>query len=183
MAIEIEKKYILPRARISELLGALEETGAVPDGEDFEVNVIYGGKVLNKNNAALRIRRTEGKTLLTLKKRLPNLSDAKQQLELETEVADADCLDGIFRELGMEPRVLYEKRRRKWRFRSVEVAVDELPFGTYAEIEGSLTSIIEAEMLLGIDDLEVEPRTYPAITRELGKSNGTVIECRFETDQ
>jgi hypothetical protein len=61
----------------------------------------------------------------------------------------------------------------------VEVVLDELPFGSFMEIEGPLTAIAEAEMLLGIEDLEVEHETYPRITARLGKLNNGIIEARF----
>jgi hypothetical protein len=48
------------------------------------------------------------------------------------------------------------------------------------EIEGSLTGIKEAEMLLGIEDLETEHETYPRLTAQLGKKTGSMIESRFD---
>ena len=47
------------------------------------------------------------------------------------------------------------------------------------EIEGPLTAIAEAEMLLGIEDLETESETYPRLTEKFGVKNGDVIESRF----
>jgi len=179
MAVEIEKKYRLPDERKQEFLNSLHEVGAEFQGEDLEENVIYGGGTLAKVGGALRIRKTQDQTLLTFKKRIPNSTGAKHQLEHETQISDAESLDLIIRELGMKPAVLYEKRRKKWNFRSVEIVLDELPFGWFIEIEGSLTAILEAEMRLGIDDLEVEHRTYPTLTRELGSTNGSITEARF----
>ena len=40
-------------------------------------------------------------------------------------------------------------------------------------------SIKEAEMILGIEDLEVEHETYPRLTARLGKQVGGIIEARF----
>jgi hypothetical protein len=61
----------------------------------------------------------------------------------------------------------------------VEIVIDDLPFGLYLEIEGSVTAIKEAEMLLDLDELEAEHKTYPILTSELGIKNGDVIEARF----
>jgi hypothetical protein len=47
------------------------------------------------------------------------------------------------------------------------------------EIEGAITAIKEAEMLLGIEDLETEHETYPRLTARLGKQVGDKIEARF----
>ena len=81
--------------------------------------------------------------------------------------------------LGLARVLIYEKKRRTYKFRSVEVVLDELPFGLFMEIEGSLTAIKEAEMLLGVEELEVEYETYPRLTARFGTKNGSVVEARF----
>jgi adenylate cyclase class 2 len=100
-------------------------------------------------------------------------------VEHETEIVNADAAARIITELGLEPKLVYEKRRKTWRVRSVEVLLDELPFGMFMEIEGSLTAIKEVEMLLGAEDLETEHETYPSLTARLGKQVGERIEARF----
>jgi adenylate cyclase class 2 len=82
-------------------------------------------------------------------------------------------------ELGLQPRLIYEKHRDTWKLRSVEVVLDELPFGMFMEIEGSITGIREAELLLDLDDVEVEHETYPMLTGRLGTKIGDMIEARF----
>jgi adenylate cyclase, class 2 len=177
--LEIEKKYRLPEERVDEVISALSEIGAVYEGEDFEENTIYGGEPVDRTGAIVRIRRTQRGAILTFKRRTENVSDTKQQIEHETVIEDADAADQIVRELGMEPRIIYEKKRRTWRRRDVEIVVDVLPFGLFMEIEGSITAIKEAEMLLGIDDLEVEHETYPRLTARTGSKVGDVTESRF----
>ena len=175
--VEIEKKYRLSPERAHEIIDELERCGAVFRGEDGEENTIYVGEVLA--GGVMRIRRTEKHSLLTFKRRLPDLSDVKHQTEYETEISDPEAADRILRELTLTPTLVYEKRRRTWSLRSVELTVDELPFGLYMEIEGSLTGIREAEMLLGLDDLETEYETYPRLTAQFGDRVGEVIEARF----
>jgi adenylate cyclase class 2 len=181
MAIEIEKKYRIDAARRDEIVAELNEAGAEFEREDFEINSIYGGGKLDENNAVLRIRTTESGAFLTYKKRIENQFDVKRQIEIETKCDDPAALAEIIKNLGFVPRLVYEKRRQTWRFRSVEILLDELPFGIFMEIEGSITSIKEAEMILGFENLEVEHETYPRITFRLGKQNGEVVEARFQT--
>ena len=157
MNVETEKKYRLPTERRDEVVAALSELGAEYIGADLEENIIYGGESLTEKNAVLRIRKTQSRTLLTYKQRIEDASDIKRQFEEETEVQDAGSMIRIVENLGLTPHVIYEKRRDTWRFRSVE-----------------------AEMLLGIEDLETEHMTYPRLTAELGTRNGSVIESRFE---
>jgi len=179
MAIEIEKKYRLTEEQKQFVLAALADLGAEYAGEDFEENMIYGGGVLDENAAVLRVRKTQDKTILTFKKTMNNDFNVKQRTEHETEVANVGELKKIIENLGFEPRLVYEKRRKTWKFRQVEIVLDELPFGDFMEIEGSLTAIAEAEMFLGIEDYETEHETYPGLTAKFGARNGNLIEARF----
>ncbi len=179
MSIEIEKKYQLPPERRSAVEEALKEFGAEYVGEDYEENTIFGGPALSDKGAILRIRKIGERTVLTYKCRLAGVADVKHQTEEETEVADADAIRKIVEALGLVAGVVYEKRRKTWKFRDTEVVIDELPFGLFMEIEGSITSIKEAEMLLDIEDLETEHETYPRLASQNGTRNGTVMESRF----
>ena len=59
--------------------------------------------------------------------------------------------------------------------------LDELPFGFYMEIEGSMKDIRKAEKMLGAEGLEVEARGYPRLTLKFGTANPDgVVESRFK---
>jgi len=179
MAIEIEKKYRLTAAQREQVLESLREAGAEFRGEDFEENILYRGGILDETNAVLRVRKIGEKAVLTYKRRIQNESDIKHQTEHETVVENPFELEQIVENLGFERKLIYEKRRKTWQFREVEIVLDELPFGLFMEIEGSITAIKEAEMLLDIEDFVVEHKTYPRLTAELGARNGEIIEARF----
>jgi len=179
MGVEIEKKYRISPERRDRIEELLNEYGATFEGEDFEENAIYGGGTLEERRAVLRIRRTSGRSFLTFKQRIATDLDVKHQTEHETEIGDADEMAEIVRELGFVTRVVYEKRRRTWKFRSVEVVLDELPFGFFMEIEGTLTTIAEAEMLLEAEDLEAVGASYPSLTWNHGARVGDLVEARF----
>lgn len=182
MAIETEKKYRLTEAQKTFVNDALREVKAEYVGEDFEENTIYGGGALDEKRAVLRIRKTEKKTILTFKQRISNAENVKQQIEHETEVIDAEEITKIVENLGFRPHLVYEKRRKTWKFRSVEIVLDTLPFGEFMEIEGEKFAIAEAEMLFGIEDFETVHETYPHLTIEFGKQNGEIREARFENE-
>ncbi len=177
--LEIEKKYRISQDRRREIVTSLNEVGAVFVGEDFEENTIYGGDALERTGGVVRIRRTQEHAVLTFKRRVGNQTDVKQQVEYETEISDSDAAARILAELDLRPKLIYEKRRQTWNLKSTEVVLDELPFGLFMEIEGSITAIREVEMLLGIDDLETEHETYPRLTAALGTRSGEIIEARF----
>ena len=181
MNIETEKKYRLDADSRNEVIRALEEAGAEFVGRDFEENVIYSSDGLRESNGAIRLRHVGDRTLLTFKRRVPGDTGVKQQIEHETEVADAGSIRSILDELGIEPVLVYEKYRDTWRFRLVEVVLDELPFGSFMEIEGAITGIKEAEILLGIEHLETVHDTDPTMTSRFGTRNGKLIEARFDS--
>ena len=179
MSIEIEKKYRLTSVQWDRIIASLDEIGAAFVGEDFEENIILSNAELSRKHAVVRIRKTESATTLTFKQRLPSDSTAKHQVEFETKIENADSAISILKGLGLTPAVVYEKKRKTYKLRNAELVLDELPFGLFMEIEGSLLAIAEVEMLLGIEDLKVELNTYPKLTVELGEKNGEITEARF----
>lgn len=180
MALEIEKKYRIDKKMIVELTARLAELGAVFVYETFEENYLHRGGHLVERNAFLRLRKTDTKNTLTYKEKVANDSDFKHQIEFETVVSDVEATEHIIEALGYELAIVYEKHRKAWHFGDVEIVLDELPFGYYMEIEGTMKNILAAEKQLGADLLEAEARGYPRLTLKFGKANRQgVVQARF----
>lgn len=179
MAIEIEKKYRLTKRQREAIVRRLRKLGASAGELEFEENTLYRGGRLDLGGCALRLRRVNGRALLTFKQRFPSKSAIKHQREEETAVADADALAAILRSLEFRPALVYEKRRTRWNIGKAEVALDELPFGLFMEIEGAEKEIARVETLVGAQNLPGVMETYPALTAKLGNKRGGVIEARF----
>jgi len=182
MSIETEKKYRIEASDREAIIAALNDANAKFVGREFEENTIYSNDHLRAIGAIVRIRKTENRSILTFKRRIDNEFDVKQQIEHETEISDAGAAESIIAELGLKPVLVYEKYRDTWKFRAVEIVLDELPFGDYIEIEGSITAIKEAEILLDLDAFETEHETYPRLTARLGERKGDLIEARFKKE-
>jgi adenylate cyclase class 2 len=181
MALEIEKKYRLTEAGAGELRARLGAAGArAVRGEEFEENTLYAGANLEPGRRNLRLRRVNGRAVLTLKERRPSADAVKLQHEEETGVSDADTLERILGALGYAPALVYEKRRETWQLDGVEIVIDELPFGWFAEIEGERDAILRAEQRVGLADATAEQRTYPDLSREHGALRDGVVEARFD---
>lgn len=180
MAIEIEKKYRLTPELHNDIPRRLESVNAVYEGENMEENTIFSLDKLTGAPGILRVRRMDGSTLLTCKRRIPTESAFKQQTEYEVAVSNADEMLSIIAELGLKPSVIYEKHRKTWKLPDCEVVLDVLPFGLYMEIEGTAESIGAAEQLLEFQHIPAEPRTYPALTAQFGNRIGEVAEARFD---
>ena len=183
MSVEIEKKYRLTQEQYDDVLESLEELGAEYLGEDFEENILFGNEYLKQKQALLRLRRIGERTILTYKAATDENLSVKKRIEHETEVADFEAIEKIIEGLGFGNGMVYEKRRKSFRFKRAEIVLDELPFGLFMEIEGSMTAIAEAEMYLGADEYEVEYKSYPFLTYELGVRTGDKIEARFESER
>jgi adenylate cyclase class 2 len=180
MAIEIERKYRMSPKRVDEITQKLDELGAVFEQEVFEVNYQHRGGDMDERGATLRVRKIGDFSVLTYKERIKNATGVKERIEFETSVSDVDATEKIIERLGYKLTAVYEKRRKYWRMGSVEVVLDELPFGLYMEIEGTVEDIEKAEQDLGLKEIEREPRGYPRLTIKYGRKNGDVSEARFE---
>src|ERR1044071_9411603 len=93
MPIETEKKYRLTNEQRSAIEQRLRALGASPHPIEFEENTLYQGGRIDFSGCALRLRRVNGRAILTFKQRLPGESPIKHQLENECEVGDADRMD------------------------------------------------------------------------------------------
>ncbi len=182
MAIETEKKYKLDKKLLVEYAGKLRSLDAIFAYESFEENYLHRGGVLDERGAVLRLRKTGDKTMLTYKEKVNDeeASEFKHKIEFETPVGDVAATENIIEKLGYKLSLVYEKHRKAWHLGEVEVVLDELPFGCYMEIEGSIEDILEVEKRLGADKLEPEQRGYPRLTVKYGKQVNGVMESRFE---
>ena len=117
----------------------------------FEDNFLLddeGGSLVGSGRT-LRIRRTEGATVLTFKGPRRDREGVKSRQEIEVAAADADALQAILRAVGFRPVFRYQKYRETYRLGDVEIVVDETPVGTFLEIEGPLPAIHAAAAALG----------------------------------
>lgn len=180
MNIETEKKYRLSPKRVDEITDRLIELKAVFRNEVFEVNYQHRGGDMDERGATLRLRKIGDFTVLTYKEKIKTADGTKQRVEYETSVADVDAMENIIERLGYKLTAVYEKRRKYWDLGKVEVVLDELPFGQFMEIEGTIEEIEKAEKLLGLLELEGEPRGYPRLTIKYGKVVDGIATAKFE---
>jgi adenylate cyclase class 2 len=113
--------------------------------DDAQGGLLAAGKVL-------RLRQ-DSSARLTLKLPVgPWGTQAKTLRELEVELGDLEVAREILAELGFHTWFTYEKYRESYHLAGTEVSLDELPFGSFVEIEGSLEAIAEVTSLLGLTD-------------------------------
>jgi adenylate cyclase, class 2 len=128
----------------------------------FETNDLYDddAKKLQSGGRTLRLRRADGRAILTYKGPSRFKGGIKTREERETEVADGAEAEGILAGLGLARRFRYEKRREEWELCDCVVALDETPIGNFVEVEGAPPAIRRAVAALELDFTEALPYSY-----------------------
>jgi adenylate cyclase class 2 len=148
------------RAAVSALGATLERARHLED------NVLYedAASSLYAAGQALRLRRAEGRAIVTYKGPRQERGDGiKSRPETEIEVSDADAFHSILAALGYHKAFRYQKYRETYRWREVEIVIDETPIGTYLEIEGPVDVIHEAARALGRGPADYIADSYAAL--------------------
>lgn len=139
--IEIEVKFLINDPK--EIRSKLKHMGIDSIGNIFERNHRYDDlhSSLLKNKRLLRLR-SDQKNILTFKKpvSVKNM-DFKINEEIEVEVSDFDQMEKILNEIGFSRVQSYEKFRETFAFEDAKILIDNMPYGTFIEIEGTEESI------------------------------------------
>ena len=149
--IETEVKFLLTDPEI--IRRRLRQAGAASAGKVFETNYRYDDAD-NRLQAAqhlLRLRR-DHRSRLTFKQ--PHPSGGRQfktHEELEIEVSDFDTTHQLFEALGFHRAQIYEKHRETFDMGTTEICLDHLPYGHFAEIEGTPDAIPSVAERLGLE--------------------------------
>jgi len=121
----------------------------------------------------LRLRVLDGgpKGVLTAKGPAQFFSGVKVREETEVQVSDAHATLDLFAQLGFQILVVYRKHRTVYVVSQVNVTLDVLEFGHFAEIEGPLEVIPSIARDLGLDPGKAVKDSYSVLARkfEAGK--------------
>ena len=145
----------------------------------LEDNVLYDDakSSLYGSGQALRLRREGGRAIVTHKGPRQDRGDGiKGRAETELEVSDGDVFHAILTTLGYRPVFRYQKYREAWRWRDVEIVIDETPIGTFLEIEGPVATIHEAARALGRGPGDYIADSYAALFFAAGGKGDMVFE-------
>jgi adenylate cyclase class 2 len=144
----------------------LKRVGALPgEPRHFEDNVFLddpAGSVLARG-CLLRVRRVGERGMLTFKGPRQVVEGIKSREEIELALPDPDIGMRLFAALGFTPIFRYQKYREVYRFRDVEVVIDETPIGTFLEIEGEIKAIHGAAAALGYRAEDYIADSYAAL--------------------
>lgn len=163
---EIEMKFPMPHYGEDELISRLKALGASDGGKFFENNILFDTQheFLSLNNRLLRLREYKNKYIITLKDK-SNIKGGKFKIreEIETHVSDLFSTLEIFKRMGYNVKLIYQKYRRKMIIDKSEITIDNLPFGDYIEIEGSKESIEKLSEELELLTTDISNKSYVSL--------------------
>jgi len=164
---ETEVKFYVPDLRAVErrllTLGAHLRAPRV-----YERNVRYDdtGYSLETTGSVLRLRQ-DTRVRLTYKGKGRVENGILSRTEIEVEVNDFEKMELILNSLGYTSTLIYEKYRTTYELEGAEITLDEMPYGTFVEIEGEASTIERLIPQLELTDLPRIPASYTAIFQKL----------------
>ncbi len=151
--LEVEVKFVAADlTAVRQRLLAVGATLTKPRVYERNVRLDTPDETLRQRDELLRLRQDTA-VKVTFKGRSLEAeqdSEAKVREELEMTVGDWETAVAIFQHLGFAPMQIYEKYRETFRLGSVEVVLDELPFGNFVELEGGEAAIKKTAEMLGL---------------------------------
>ncbi len=133
--LEIESKfYVRNLAIIETRLNLLGATCIVP--RIFEYNLRFDNQAhsLQRQHKVLRLRKSDD-IRMTYKGAGERVGGALSRTEIELVVNDFDTAKKLLESLGYHVAAAYEKYRAMYKLGGSVIALDELPYGKFVEIE------------------------------------------------
>jgi adenylate cyclase class 2 len=149
---EIEVKFLVEDLEaIRQRLMALGATLVTP--RTYEENLLFDtpDAQFRRQGRLLRLRRDQRNRITYKEPPVHNDPDFKIMQEFEVEVSGFDQARAILTKLGFVLSLRFEKYRETFTYQGAEIVLDEVPFGTFMEIEGSQDAIRTMVTTLGLD--------------------------------
>lgn len=183
-ALEQEVKFLLEdSAGLRLRLAALGAHSYQPRMHEVNLRFDTADGSLTRTGKVLRLRKA-GAVILTYKEPDPAASAvARRSLETEIVVDDLEKTAHLLQALGFRPIVRYEKYREVFRWKSVLLMFDQMPFGEFLELEGpDLEELRQTAVRLGLDWKHAMKTSYMAIFLLLKKIHRlNFLEATFAT--
>jgi adenylate cyclase, class 2 len=141
---EIEVKF--PVRNLAACARRLEAAGARLTVERVrEINLRFdtADGSLTREHRVLRLRQDAG-AVMTYKGAAAPGNEVSARQEIEFQVSDLGAAQRLLEALGYQVTVMYEKYRTTYTLAELTVVLDELPFGSFIEIEGPDAATIRA---------------------------------------
>ena len=176
--LEIEVKFLIDD--FNELRDRLLQLGAeIKTPRTYEQNIIFDNawQGLARQGKLLRLRQDAG-ARMTYKGGSPYQANSEVRVreEIEVSVEDFARTVAILEKIGFERQVVYEKYRETFCIGKVEAVIDEMPFGSFIELEGSEEEIRSTADILQLDWKKRIIDNYLALHSRLKKRYGLAFD-------
>ena len=142
--LEIEVKFYLhDHERLERRLRELGAEIAVPRGHEINLRFDTPNRDLSSSARVLRLRQ-DSAAIITYKGPAQTGQGVSARTEIEIRVDDFSAARRLLEALGYRVIAFYEKYRAIYRLDGLDVTLDELPYGAFAEIEGPDAPAIQA---------------------------------------
>ena len=141
---ELEVKFII--ASLPALESRLHSLGAQlvqPRLHEVNLRLDTPDLALTKSLQVLRLRQ-DSLARVTYKGPGRDQDGVRIRQELEFVASDFDTAHNLFKALGYDVAMMYEKYRTVYDLDDVHVTLDEMPYGDFIEVEGPLPESIQA---------------------------------------
>jgi adenylate cyclase class 2 len=149
---EIEVKFLLEALpAMRQRLVVLGATLSTP--RTYEENLLFDtpDAQFRQQGRLLRLRRDRRNRITYKEPTTHNDLDFKIMREYEVEVSDFAQAHAILAKLGFIQVLRFEKYRETFTYQDAEIVLDEVPFGTFMEIEASQEGIRALVIALDLD--------------------------------
>ena len=174
---EKEVKFLI--SDIQEIIQRLQTAGAVCSKTRIhEKNLRFDNpnKDLRVQKHVLRLRR-DTQNILTFKGSANYQDGIADRQEIEVTTSNFEDTKNILEALGFQVFMIYEKYRTTYTLKDCEVVLDEMPFGTFIEIEGtSATAIQSISQMLELDWSERITVSYLELFRRVKTNRSLQFE-------
>lgn len=160
------KFFIADQARLVERLLGLRPRIVQPRTHELNLRFDTAQGDLTEAGRVLRLRQ-DSSVRLTYKGQAQIKSGASDRVEIEFGVSDFAAARNLLLALDYHVVFIYEKYRTTYAMENVEVMLDELPYGSFVEIEGNLPELRPAAEHLGLDWTAAIPRSYHDLFQQL----------------
>ena len=140
---EIEVKfYLLDFEQLQDKLRALGAVLIQPRTYEYNLRFDTIDNLLTDNLQLLRLRK-DRVNFLTYKGPSKTEEGVSERTEIEITVSDFQDTRSLLEALGYQVIMIYEKYRTVYKLSGTMVTLDEMPFGSFVEIEGSDRATIQ----------------------------------------
>ncbi len=165
---ELEVKFHV--AQPAEIERRLVAAGAVllhPRTHEYNLRFDSPNGMLSEAHSMLRLRR-DSSSHMTFKGPSTTLGGVLARQEIEFDVSNFIQAQKLIEALGFGSKFMYEKYRTTYVMTGLKITLDEMPYGTFVEIEGTEPEPIQAAAhQLGLNWERRLPETYLSIFRRL----------------